>query len=461
MRPLALAALLLGCTRPSAPAPVASSAPAPAPATSAAPDPISRRVVLVSIDGLKPEYLAEADARGLAIPALRRLMKEGSRAEGMTSIYPTVTYPAHTTLVTGVSPKAHGIPNNLPFDPYGKNQEGWYWYASDVKVPTIVDVARKGHLPTANVYWPVTVGMDFAASFPQIWRAQTDEDDKLMRALATPGLADKVQKTYGSIPAEHRTDVERGNAAEWIVEHERPALALVYFTDLDTEQHRTGPFSKGAYQKLEVIDRQLGRVLSAAERAGTYAQTTFVVVSDHGFAPIHSAVRPNVLLREKGFVTVAGGKVQSYRAAAWKAGGTAALVAADPKDAASRAAAIAVFEEAQKDPKNGIAAVVPGATVEAAGGFSGVAAVLVAADGFAFFAGHDGPFVGPSWELGAHGYPPTDPRMRATFLAAGRGVRPGVALGVVRMIDVAPTIAALLGLSLPGAEGAPIPGLLP
>ncbi|MBK7398113.1 MAG: alkaline phosphatase family protein [Myxococcales bacterium] len=319
MRPLLLlGSAWLACTRTVAPAP----APAPLASTTAStpPSPIARRVVLVSIDGLKPEYLAEADARGLAIPALRRLMKEGTRADAMTSVYPTVTYPAHTTLITGVSPKAHGIVNNLPFDPHGKNQDGWYWYASDVKVPTVVDVARKNHLPTANVYWPVTVGAAFDASFPQVWRAQNDEDDKLMRALATPGLADAVAKQYGSIPAEHRTDVERANAAEWILGHDRPALALVYFTDLDTEQHKTGPFSKGAYAKLELIDKQLGRLLAASETAGTFAQTSWIVVSDHGFAAVHSAVKPSVLLRERGFLTVGGGKVTSFRAAAWKAG---------------------------------------------------------------------------------------------------------------------------------------------
>ncbi len=458
--------LLLGlacvaCTRAVAPTPAPGALDgAPLASTPAPPSPITRRVVLVSIDGLKPEYLAEADARGLAIPALRRLMKEGARADAMTSVYPTVTYPAHTTLITGVSPKAHGIVNNLPFDPYGKNQDGWYWYASDVKVPTVVDVARKNHLPTANVYWPVTVGAAFDASFPQVWRAQNDEDDKLMRALSTPGLADAVAKEYGSIPAEHRTDVERANAAEWILLHERPALALVYFTDLDTEQHKTGPFSKGAYAKLELIDKQLGRLLAASATAGTAAQTTWVVVSDHGFASVHSVVKPGVLLRERGFLTVGAGKVTSFRAAAWKAGGTAAIVLADPKDGATRTAVIAALEEARKDPKNGIAQVVPGATVEAAGGFPGVAAVLVAAEGFMFANGHDGPLVVPSWDLGAHGYPPTDPRMRASFLAAGRGVVTGAKLGTVRMIDVAPTLAALLALSLPNPEGAPIAGLL-
>ncbi len=441
LRALPVAFVLAACT------PAASPSPPTTP-------PVTRRVVLVSIDGLKPEYLTEADARGLAIPTLRRLMKEGARAEAMLSVFPSVTYPAHATMVTGVSPKKHGITNNLPFDPFGKNQDGWYWYASDLRVPTVADLAHRAGLTTANVYWPVTVGATFDWTFPQVWRARTDEDDKLMHALATPGLADAVFKTYGSIPAEHRTDVERGNAAEYILGNHKPVLALVYFTDFDTEQHKSGPFSKGSYATLEVVDRQLGRVIAATEKAGTFAATTFVIVSDHGFAAVHSAVRPNVILREKGLLTVVDGRVTAHRAAAWKSGGTAAIMASD---AAAASAAIEAFEAAAKDPKNGIASVVSGAAVEAEGGFPGAACVLVAADGFQFANGVEGPLVVPSGDLGAHGYPPSDPKMRASFLVAGRGVKAGGKLGVVRMVDVAPTIAALLGLSFGEIEGKPLP----
>ena len=84
-------------------------------------------VVLLSIDGLRPDHVLEADRLGLRVPNLRRLAREGAHARGVAGVLPTVTYPSHTTLVTGVSPARHGILANTPFDPLGKNLDGWYW----------------------------------------------------------------------------------------------------------------------------------------------------------------------------------------------------------------------------------------------------------------------------------------------------------------------------------------------
>jgi predicted AlkP superfamily pyrophosphatase or phosphodiesterase len=108
-------------------------------------------VVLLSIDGLKPDYVLEADRHGLKVPNLRKLAADGAFATGVTGVTPTVTYPSHTTLVTGVSPAEHGILNNSPFDPHGTNVNGWSWYAEDIRVPTLWDAATEAGLVTANV----------------------------------------------------------------------------------------------------------------------------------------------------------------------------------------------------------------------------------------------------------------------------------------------------------------------
>src|ERR1039458_8859558 len=74
-------------------------------------------VLMISIDGLKPEYITQADAHGMKLPYLRTLLRDGTYAEGVVGIWPTVTYPSHTTLLTGVWPDEHGITNNQEFDP--------------------------------------------------------------------------------------------------------------------------------------------------------------------------------------------------------------------------------------------------------------------------------------------------------------------------------------------------------
>ncbi len=87
-------------------------------------------VLMISVDGLKPEYVLDADAHGLKIPFLRSLMRDGAYARGVTGVWPTVTYPSHTTLLTGVSPAEHGIYNNLEFDPKDTFANAWFWYAA-------------------------------------------------------------------------------------------------------------------------------------------------------------------------------------------------------------------------------------------------------------------------------------------------------------------------------------------
>src|SRR5712692_5899226 len=130
-------------------------------------------LIMVSLDGLRPDYVTAADAHGLKIPNLRRFLEEGAFADGVAGVIPTVTYPSHTTLITGVWPTRHGILANTTFDPLGKNQSGWYWYTEDIKVPTLWDAARQAGLTTASIQWPVSVGARVTWNIPEVWRANT------------------------------------------------------------------------------------------------------------------------------------------------------------------------------------------------------------------------------------------------------------------------------------------------
>ncbi|MDB5733891.1 MAG: nucleotide pyrophosphatase, partial [Alphaproteobacteria bacterium] len=155
-------------------------------------------VLMISIDGLRSRDVTESVARGLNLPTFRKLMADGAWADGVKDMLPSVTYPNHTTLVTGVAPALHGIAGNLTFDPLQKNMEGWYWYASDVKVPTLFDAVHDAGKVSMASGWPVTVGnRSITDNIPEYWRAYTAEDTKLLRALSTPGLPERIEKLSG------------------------------------------------------------------------------------------------------------------------------------------------------------------------------------------------------------------------------------------------------------------------
>src|ERR1017187_335849 len=147
-------------------------------------------LLLISIDGLRPDYVLQADAHGLKIPHLRRILREGAHASGARGVLPTVTYPSHTTIVTGDWPAKHGIYTNTTFDSLGKNFAAGYWDAEDIAVPTLWEAAAKAGLTVGSVSWPVSVGAkEIRYNVPEYWRAPQGADDpKEVRAGGTPAL---------------------------------------------------------------------------------------------------------------------------------------------------------------------------------------------------------------------------------------------------------------------------------
>jgi len=136
-----------------------------------------RALLLISIDGMRPDYVTAADEHGLKIRNLRRILAQGAHSSGVRGVLPTVTYPSHTTILTGVWPVRHGIFNNLTFDPAGTNFEGWYWYSEDIRVPTLWEAAAKAGYRVGSVSWPVSVGAPGVSDLiPEYWRATTPDD---------------------------------------------------------------------------------------------------------------------------------------------------------------------------------------------------------------------------------------------------------------------------------------------
>ncbi|KQT31171.1 nucleotide pyrophosphatase [Sphingomonas sp. Leaf412] len=416
-------------------------------------------VLLISLDGLRPGDVAQAKTRGMDLPVLTGLAADGASAQGVVGVLPTLTYPSHTTLLTGVSPARHGISNNLTFDPEQKNQGGWYWYAQDVRVPTLWAAAKAAGLSTANVHWPVSVaapGID--ANLPQIWRTGTADDPRLLTALATPGLIARLEAAVGApypqgIDESVEGDAGRVAFAE-VMLRDRPQFMTVYLAGIDHAEHHDGPGSSGAKAAIVATDALVGRLVRAARAA--MPDVTVVVVSDQGFLPVDTDVnlfRPFV---DAGLVTLdAKGQVTAWQAIPWLAGGTAAIRLARPDDAALVATVRGVLARMAADPAYRIARILDRAELTAAGG-AGEASFFVALKP-GTETGRDplAPITRPSAYKGMHGYLPSDPAMRSTLIVAGPGVAKGRDLGVVDMRGIAPAIARRLGAALPDAEVKP------
>jgi arylsulfatase A-like enzyme len=412
-------------------------------------------LVLVSVDGLRPDYVLEADRYGLAVPNLRRLAREGAFASGVAGVAPTITFPSHVTQVTGVSPARHGISANEPFGPAGEDDGVSSWSAPDIRVPTLWDAAADRGLVTSSVDWPVTAGARITYNIPQYWRPRSAEERRLQRLLITPGLLAEAEKRLGPYPASHlwsvTEDERRAAFNAYLIETRKPRLHFAYLSGLDEAAHASGPGSPAAAAALERIDAMVGRIRRAAEANGP---AIVAISSDHGFRRTRRELHVNAALRAAGLIRLGPeGRIASWRARAWGMGGSAAILLRDPQDQAARALVSRVLAELEADPRAGITRVLRGGEVAGSGGFEGAAFVVGLRGEHRFGDDLYGPTVRDGEPWGTHGNLPDDRAMDAAFFVAGPGIPAGRRLGRIDMRDIAPTLAARLDLSLPAAEG--------
>jgi predicted AlkP superfamily pyrophosphatase or phosphodiesterase len=414
-------------------------------------------LLVISVDGLRPDYITSADAHGAKIPNLRRFLKEGAYADGVQGVVPTVTYPSHTTLVTGVWPTKHGIFSNATFDPLQKNEQGWYWYAEDIHVPTLWDAAAQAGRTTASIQWPVTVGAHITWNIPEYWRATTPDDAKLLRAVSTPGLLAEARAELGEYRGGIDTSVEgddvRGRYAQWILGKKHPALLTLHLTALDHIQHDTGPFSPEAIAVLERLDTVIGNLRETAERLAP-GRAFIAVVSDHGFAKYDAQLNLFPAFREAKLFTVdEKGKMADWKAIPWVTGGSAAIVLKDPDDTPTLVQVRELLAKLASDPANGIDRVLEAAELHQRGGFPPASFFVGLKPGWRTGSTLEGPTLSKVKPGGTHGELPDLPDLRASFFVVGPGVHAGHDLGLIDMRDVAPTIAYMVGLPLPSADG--------
>lgn len=404
-------------------------------------------VVVISIDGLPPStYTAPG---GPAVPTLRRLAAEGAYARGVVGVFPSVTYPSHTAMMTGLRPDRHGIYNNRILDPEDRSNAGWYWYARDVKAPTLPGVVRARGLRAAAVSWPVTVGADLDFLVPEFARSEHPETLALLSALSKPStLLDDVEAARGEPLPWPLTDRERTDMAAWIIRVHRPHLLLLHIFDTDSAQHAHGPGSPQAIEAIEAADRHVARVLEAIDAAGLRARTNVVVVSDHGFLPVTDRLQLNARFKQEGWLeTDARGRITRWNVYFQASGGSGFVFLRDPSDTGLLAKVRAVVEAVAADPANGVQQVLSEEDLRELGADPRASFAVDMRAGFYTGYGHDA-LLAPAPSKGGHGFHPERPELHASLIMAGPQVPAAGDLGVVRMTQLAPTLASWFDVGL-------------
>lgn len=417
----------------------------------------AKHVVLISVDGLMPKAYTHPVEDGRYVPNLLAMKREGCASPGVLGVFPTVTYPSHTSMVTGHNPATHGIVSNERFDPFDRTNGGWFWYSDLLKVPTLWDIVRQNKGTTAAVSWPVTVGAAIDYNIPEYRSIRVQDDVSLLRGLSTPGLFDRVEKATVKLEPDLWRDEWRANAAIEIFRQYKPNLLLLHIFDLDTDQHTYGPDTPETYETLARLDSLIGKMCDEFTALVGKDNLAFVIVSDHGFRPIRQQFHPRVALSGLGLLTLnSQGRVTRWRVYTQGAGGAAAFYANDPADREAIEKTTARIKALAADPQNGIGNVYVEADLKELNAFPGAFLAIEGAPGFTIGGATTGDLVTRVAYKGTHGFDPRHPELQASLILYGAGVKACDVLPNARLIDVAPTIARLLGYSFSATEGKPL-----
>lgn len=408
-----------------------------------------RQVVLISIDGLRPDFYRSAD---FDAPTLKKLADEGAWAEGAVTVFPSVTYPSHTTLVTGVSPARHGILSNTVFTWEKGPTAAWYWETKDIKVPTLWHKAKAAGKTVAIVRWPVSVGADVDWLLPEIFAVDQVHGDKVTdkelfeKHTKKELLEECIKNTFApKLEGEARwkgSDEWFAAAGAYLIKKYAPNLTLVHLINVDHVQHKVGPDGAEVKEAVKHIDGLVKQILDAVN-----LKTTCVIITgDHGFFSYTRAININTLFVKEGWMDA---KTDEWKVTAHASGGQAAIYSKD-KSLNNK------IVDLLKKNANGLYEVIERKQLDEIGAYPEAVCAISALEGYTVTRSTRGPLVtdfNNKKTAGQHGYLPTHKKLQTGFIAVGCGAARGKPLGVIKLVDVAPTVARLLGLDMGAVEG--------
>jgi predicted AlkP superfamily pyrophosphatase or phosphodiesterase len=424
---------------------------------------LPKYVVVISIDGFRPEFYKDPSWGAIN---LQEIASKGIYADGVRGDLPTVTYPSHTTIITGKFPAKHGIFYNTPFETKAQVGELGYTDSRRIKTETVWDAAHKKGLKTASVLWPVSVNapsIDY--NMPDAPRdAKLPDPLSPFRKYSVPaGLFEEMEKnatgklTNRDLEGELSTDDNLTRMASYMIETYKPNLITIHLVCVDHYAHKEGRMGIDVKKAVAGVDHNIGRIIEATVRAGINDSTAFLIVGDHGFVNITTQLAPNIALAKAGLV----GK--SLQEGEWKAqffqqGGMTFLYLKDKKDQKT--------VQQVRDIINGLPAgqkelfrIIERPELDKFGADPNVPFALAAIPGVSFNNAADGEIL-RAGSGGTHGHFPDFPEIETGFVAYGRGLAKQKIIHQMGLENIAPLISALLKLDMQDLDGALYPGLL-
>ena len=408
------------------------------------------------------------------LPHFRTILEDGAYVEKVETIYPSVTYPCHTTIVTGNYPNRHGIINNTLLQP-GRTSPDWNWFRSSINGTTLYDEAKQANLTTAALLWPVTGKANIDYNLPEIFPNRPWQNQVLVSLRnGSPRYQWDLNQRFGHI----RNGLNQPELDDFVLEStlhtiktKKPNLMLVHFTDLDTQRHDYGFSSNEAFAAIERHNDRLGKIIASLKESGIYENSTIVVLGDHSALNENKALNLNVLFHNHKLITTnAKGKINNWKSYCKSCDGSAYIYVNDKNDLDTCNIVKKLLERLLTDPSSGIERILTAEEAALKGADGSCTFMIEAQKGYYFLEDYQGDYLknitredvlaDKKYTLACHGYSPEKPDYSTIFMAAGKGIRSKTMVPQARLIDEGPTLARLLGVDLGDTDGKIIDELL-
>jgi predicted AlkP superfamily pyrophosphatase or phosphodiesterase len=422
----------------------------------------TKHLVIISFDGLAGldfDYIRE-------LPNFSEYIKEASYCKNVYSIYPSVTYPAHATIVTGRYPKNHGVINNTLLQPH-RSSPDWHWQRKYVKGKTLYDAAIDKGMKVAALLWPVTARSRIQYNMPEIFANRPWQNQVIVSLMnGSPIYQLELNKRFGHLRKGLRQpylDDFVHMSALYTIKNKRPDITMIHYVDLDSMRHYYGFNSEEARQALNRHDKRLGEIIETLKENNIYEDSTIIILGDHSSLDENKIICLNVVLKDKGYIKLSeNGRGIDYKAIVKSCDGSAYVYLKDKKDKKLAEEIYEVLEEFNKE-NSCMEAVYSSEEASRLGADPNCTFMLEARRGYYFTEEIRGESIKevekeeigqkPHRTRATHGYSPFKENYTTVFMASGSGISKGEVIEEMRLVDEAPTIAELLGIKLEKIDG--------
>ena len=402
-----------------------------------------KHVVVVTIDGFRPNFYLEDK---WDTPNLKEMKREGAHAHGVDGVFPSVTYPSHTTIVTGVYPARHGIFYNALFEKDEATKGQIYWRFDQITSPTLWEVTQSAGLKAASVNWPVSVGAPTIFNISDVGA----KGQKVMEDSTRPaGISTLLKReVLGNAPAiKVGIDKNVAGIAAWVIKSEKPNFMTVHLLGMDHVQHVHGRNGPEVEQAIIRADSAVGMIRKAIAEAGIKENTLLIVTGDHGFYDVTTTVGPNVWLKQWGLIE----DKNSWKAKFHTAGGGAFMFLKDKNDVTTLNTVMSKLK-ALPDADKKYFELVGRKKLLSIGADPDVVLALTGMNGASFSARTNALPVDKG-KGGTHGYFPNTRNIQTGFVAEGKGLRKQTRIAEMDLRDISAIVVEYLGLKMPTSEG--------